>query len=447
MIGAVQPRVGGIMLILAALLAGALPASVRAFREPSPSPARTTIAQTPGPLLAAIPMVALGTRLAASVATMISLEQADPSPRRRALRSDRLALTLVRTISGGITPKSVVGTPMGRFFAMNVMYGHSITVFDRRYRRLKTITDEVPRSFLRMRLAPRARVRGAPVEAAVSADGNSLFVSQYSMYGVGFWQPGFDSCTARDVIDRSYVYRIDVRRLRKVTAYRVGEVPKFLAASPDGRTLLVANWCSMDVSVVDLRRRREVRRIPIGRNPRGIAFSRDGATAYVTATGDGRIAVLDMRRLEIRRWFRDVGVRPRHLVMAPGGRYLYVSLQGQNIAGLRDGSVLKLDPDTGRVLGRVDGLLEPRTAVLAPDGRALYVVDYLAGRLVKVDTSSMRVLQTVRLGRHPIGVTYDAARRRVWVAGYTGAIWILADERPLFSPRRAPSTRRGHARR
>ena len=250
-----------------------------------------------------------------------------------------------------------------------------------------------------------------------------------------------------------------MRRLRKVTAYRVGEVPKFLAASPDGRTLLVANWCSMDVSVVDLRRRKEIARIPIGLNPRGIAFSPDGATAYVTATGERRIAVLDMGELRVRRWFKEVGARPRHLVMAPSGRALYVSVEGHEVPGLRDGSVLKLDPTTGAVLGRVDGLLEPRTAVLAPDGRALYVVDYLAGRLVKIDTSSMRVLQSVALGYHPIGVTYDAAKRRVWVAGYGGrsGCWPTDGAEPTsrpgrdgppgaFSPRRGPATRCGHGR-
>jgi YVTN family beta-propeller protein len=402
------------VLVLVALLASAGPASAAPART---APAAAVTPTLPGSVRG-LPILGLG---AAVAVALPGLAGAAPDPRpsrraRRAFRSDRLVLHLVRTLSGGMAPKSVVATPMGRVFAMNVTYGHSITVFDRRFHRLKTISDEVPRSFLRLRYLADERVRGAPVEAAVSTDGGSLFVSQYSMYGPGFWEPGYDHCAEADLIDRSYVYRIDVRRLRKVTAYRVGEVPKFLAASPDGRTLLVANWCSMDVSVVDLKRRKEVARIPIGLNPRGIAFSPDGARAYVSVVGERRIAVLDMTHRKVTRWFDDVGVRPRHLVMAPTGRYLYVSVEG-------------LDPVTGRVLGRIDGLQEPRTAILAPDGRALYVVDYLAGRLLKIDTSSMRLLQSVHLGYHPIGVTYDPAKRRVWVAGYGGTLWVLAERR------------------
>ena len=414
------------LLILVALSVTATPATGVAA---TPSITATSNGPVLPDAVRPVPIVGLGGTVAAALTSTGVVASGDRPRPRRVPRSDRTVLHLVRTLSGGMAPKSVVATPMGRFFAMNVTYGHSITVFDRRFRRLKTISDEVPRSFLRLRVLPDERVRGAPVEAAVSTDGRSLFVSQYSMYGSGFWQPGYDHCAEGDVIDRSYVYRIDVKRLRKVSAYRVGEVPKFLAASPDGRTLLVANWCSMDVSVVDLERGKQVARIPIGLNPRGIAFSPDGTKAYVTVVGERRIAVIDMTRRKVKRWFDQVGVRPRHVVMAPTGRYLYVSVEGLEVQGLRDGSVLKLDPTTGRVLGRIDGLQEPRTAIVAPDGRALYVVDYLAGRLLKIDTSSMRVLQSVRLGYHPIGVTYDTAARRVWVAGYGGTLWVLAERR------------------
>jgi YVTN family beta-propeller protein len=356
--------------------------------------------------------------------------------RPRSVPSDKRRLHLVRTISGGLAPKSIVATPSGRVFAQNVTYLHTITVFDRRFKRIATISDSVRVRWLG---AGRSslRVQGAPVEAAVSVDGESIFVSQYSMYGPGFWSPGFDLCAEADAIDESYVYRIDVATLRKVRAYRVGEVPKFLAASPDGRHLLVANWCSMDVSVVDLRRGREVARIPIGLNPRGIAFSPDGSQAWVSVVGERRLAVIDMDRLRVRRTVDGIGIRPRHLVMSRNGRSLYVSLEGHEVAGLHDGSVLKLDPTTGAVLGRVDGLLEPRTMVLAPDGRSLYVVDYLAGRLVKIGTSSMRVLQSVPLGYHPIGVTYDAATSHVWVAGYGGSVWVLRDRARSTPDRRA----------
>jgi DNA-binding beta-propeller fold protein YncE len=186
--------------------------------------------------------------------------------------ADRRRLHLVQTISGGIAPKSIVSDQQGRVYAMNMMYGHTITVFDRHYKRVKDITDTIDLSRYGYRGYPEP-VQGAPAEAAVSPDGRKIYVSNYSMYGPGFKHPGFDLCKASDRIDRSFVYEIGTRSLRKTAAIEVGEVPKYLAISPNGRTMLVGNWCSWDISVVDLRERREVARIPAGVAPPGIAVT------------------------------------------------------------------------------------------------------------------------------------------------------------------------------
>ena len=45
----------------------------------------------------------------------------------------------------------------------------------------------------------------------------------------------------------------------------------------------------------------------------------------------------------------------------------------------------------------------------------------------KLDTSDMRILQTVPTSTHPIGITYDATTSRVWVACYSGAIMVFDD--------------------
>ena len=39
----------------------------------------------------------------------------------------------------------------------------------------------------------------------------------------------------------------------------------------------------------------------------------------------------------------------------------------------------------------------------------------------------MRTLQTISARSHPIGITYDCATRRVWVACYTGSIRVNDD--------------------
>jgi DNA-binding beta-propeller fold protein YncE len=71
--------------------------------------------------------------------------------------------------------------------------------------------------------------------------------------------------------------------------------------------------------------------------------------------------------------------------------------------------------------------VEPRTTVISDDGRSLYVVDYHPGTVVKLATSDLSELQERYLGYHPIGVTYDDASDKIWVAGYGGSVWVLKD--------------------
>ena len=52
-------------------------------------------------------------------------------------------MRLAKTIHGNISPKSVVASGSGYIIAQNMMYRHSITVYDRSYRLVKTIPDRV----------------------------------------------------------------------------------------------------------------------------------------------------------------------------------------------------------------------------------------------------------------------------------------------------------------
>jgi YVTN family beta-propeller protein len=290
---------------------------------------------------------------------------------------------------------------------------------------VKTIPDTVRLSSYGID-GHRGVSNGAPVEAAADPDGRHVYVSNYSMYGNGFGPEGSDVCSpqsaARAGVSPSYVYRIDTRSLRVDAVYGVGLVPKYLTVTPDGRFLLVSNWCSYTVSVVRLSTGREVGEVYVGAYPRGLAVTRDSTTAYVAVMGSSEVAVVDLDRLKVKRRFY-VGNGPRHLVLAPRDRFLYVTLNGES-------SVTKVNPRTGHTLDRVYTGRDPRTMAMAPDGRTLYVVNYLADTVSAIRTSDMAVLQTIATGdepvpSHPIGVTYNPRGNRVWVALYSGRILVF----------------------
>jgi len=349
----------------------------------------------------------------ASTSTSTSSTTTSTAPSQPAV--DR-PLQLLKTVTGNISPKSVVATGSGLVFAQNMMYRHTMTVYDRTGSLVKTIPDGV--DLASFGYPGHAGVsRGAPVEGAVSPDHKNFYVTNYSMYGDNFGPEGSDNCSGPGGLSPSFVYRIDLTKLTITGVAEVGMVPKFVAVTPDNRYILVTNWCSFDLSVIDRATFKEIKRIPLGTDPRGIAVNPSSTVAYVAVMGSSDIARVDLGSFSVG-WFRGVGLSPRHIVLDPAGRYLYATLNG-------DSRVVKLDTTTGNVVSRVETGSQPRSMAISSDGTALYVVNYRSNTVTKLRTSDMTILQTVATPSNPIGITVEPATHRVWVACYSGEILIF----------------------
>ncbi len=336
------------------------------------------------------------------------------------LTSAERTLVKVTDIPGAISPKSLAVSGTGLVFAQNMMYRHTITVYNRDYQLVATIPDRVvPARFGHEEFT--AELQGSPVEAAFTSDGRYAYVSNYKMYGGGLSTAASDGC-ARAGWPDSFVYRIDTQTLEIDQLIRVGPVPKFLAVTPDDSLLVVSNWCGYDVSIVDTSSGIEITRVDIGRFPRGVAISPDSRTAYIAVMGSTRIATIDLGTFKVG-YIEKVGSAPRDVVMSPDGSTLYVSLNGE-------GRVVKLDLATGTVVGKVATGSGPRSMSLSDDGTALYVVNYHSNTFSKVRTADLVELEEHPTGHHPIGITYDRETREVWVTPYGGPIHVFVDVAP-----------------
>ena len=327
-------------------------------------------------------------------------------------------MRVVRNIGGAISPKSVVASGDGLVFAQNMMYRHTMTVYSSAGDLLRTIPDTVDFSTFGVPGHPGFS-HGAPVEAAFTPDGRDVYVSNYSMYGVGFGPEGTDTCTPSSGYNDDYLYRVNVKRLVIDQVIKVGPVPKYVAISPDGRYVLVSNWCGYNLSVVDRATGQEIHRIPLGPYPRGIVVTPDSRTAYVAVMGTSNVAAIDLRTFAVS-WIYGVGSGPRHLVISPTGRYLYATLNGA-------GRIAKIDLTTRTVVGSVSTGSEPRSMAISADGTALYVVNYGSDTVSKLRASDLSLLQTIGTPHHPIGITYDRSTHDVWVSCYEGHILVFAD--------------------
>jgi YVTN family beta-propeller protein len=318
-----------------------------------------------------------------------------------------------------LQPKSIVASGDGLFFAQNMMYRHNVAIYDRAGNKLATIPDEVDLAAFGV---GEGVVQGSPVEAAFTPDGRFVYVSNYKIFGSGYSAVADDECNRGNWED-SFVYKIDVDTFEIVAVISTGAVPKFMAVSPDGSTLVVSNWCGFDVSFIDIATDTEVARVDVGRHPRGVAIDKDSQVAYVTVMGEHRIDMLGLQSHQVLRSYDTsvVGTTPRHILLSDDDRYLYVSNHKMNM-------VRKIDLSSGAVVGTAGTGTETRTMALSDDGESLYVVNYQDGTVSKVRTSDMEILQTVYSGTHPVGITYDADTRQVWVANYAGTLRVFLDE-------------------
>jgi len=326
-------------------------------------------------------------------------------------------LHLRKEIRGSISPKSIVSSGNGLFSAQNMMYRHSVTIYDTNGELKATIKDKVKLSEFGFEEYKSEWYLGGPVESCFSHNGKYLWVSNYSMVGKEFSKEGCDACVGQQY-DPSFVYKINTTTFEIENIIKVGAVPKFIAINEQSNKLLVTNWTSSDVSIIDLVTEKEIKRLEVGRHPRGIAITKDGLTAYITIMGSSKIAKINLETYKVN-YIENVGKAPRHLVLSNDDKYLFCSVNSANL-------IVKINLLTNE-MAKCITKSGPRTMVLSANQSFIYVVNYFSDSFQKIDAQSMKIIETVKTAHHPIGIAGDWVNSEIWVSCYAGKIMIFTD--------------------
>jgi YVTN family beta-propeller protein len=307
---------------------------------------------------------------------------------------------VVAEVATGDRPAGVAFSRDGKRAAVTHWYGYDLAVLDVGPDGLK--------------VAGRVEVGPEPRGVAIAPDGETAYVA------VG---------VANEVV------RVDLDALRVTGRLAVGREPRGLALSPDGARLLGGNARSHDVSVVDTAAWKVIRTTAFdGDNLRQVAVSADGTTGYVANMQNRRFAtttnnidrgwVLGQRltrvALEGPDEFATITLDPQGraaadahgVAVSPDGKYLAVGLGGTHevmlfrtdrkrlpwrLNGARDLIPAELLNNDGR-LRRVALGGRPTELAFAPDGKNLYVANYLADAVQVIDAASAEVVRTIELG-------------------------------------------------
>ena len=333
--------------------------------------------------------------------------------------TDQTKMILLNTIDGAIRPKSVSASNTGLVSAHNMMYRHSVTIYDAQSMELQaTVSDSVQLADFGYRKYS-GNYKGAPVEGAFSPDGKYLYFTNYAMYGKGFTKEGHDTCSPASGYDTSFLSRINLEDKKIDAVYPVGSVPKVVKVTPDNKYILVSNWCSYTVTIISVESQKTVKSIKIGRYPRGISISSDSKFAYVAEMGGNRIHRIALDDFSVTHI--PIGSNPRAIELSPDNTKLYATL---NISG----KVIAWDLEANMAIKTVATGKSARSLAISSDGSSLFVVNFRSGTLSKVRTSDMKVIQNIKVCVEPIGVTYDSETSRTWVACYGGSIKVFANQ-------------------
>ena len=354
-------------------------------------------------------------KIAAGISIVVLASSTAISP-SRASEVTETKMKLVKTFTGSLSPKSVAASQNGLVSAHNMMYSHSVSLFDSNSLELvKTVKDSV--DFKELGVSGfTGKHRGAPVEGAYSPDGKYLYFTNYAMYGSGFTKEGHDVCSPASGYDKSYLSRINLETLKIDAIYPVGSVPKVVKVTPDNKYILVSNWCSYTLSVISVEKEKVVKTIKIGRYPRGIAISADSAYAYVVEMGGSKIHRINLS--DFSKSLIPIGVNPRAVELSPDNKTLYATL---NVSG----RVIAWDLEANQAIKSVKTGSTARSLAMSGDGSALFVVNFTSGTVTKLRSSDLSKVQTIKVCKEPIGITYDNATNRTWVACYEGSVKVF----------------------
>lgn len=312
------------------------------------------------------------------------------------LEKDGLPLFKIGEIPTAVQPKSVTFSPDGRYLAVaSLGSSRGLQIF--RTDPLEHVVDLIP--------PDRGKSRTGYVESCWLGSRKEVWFSQmdtgeFHVYGTDSWDyrgswtgEGLWSKVLLANRDETRVYlshwssqnvtEIDTVSREVRRSFETSGIPRGLALSPDGGTLLVAIYSADALDYINLETGEVTTRTYSDRIGAMRHIVSDGLRGlhYVTNMARKTVyALSDRTGLIVRRF--DVGHKPNTAQISPDGRWLFVSCRGPNnprtylIEGPEYGRVYLIDLDRQEVAGWIWGRDQTTGLDVSPDSRTLAFTNF-----------------------------------------------------------------------
>jgi YVTN family beta-propeller protein len=187
----------------------------------------------------------------------------------------------------------------------------------------------------------------------------------------------------------------------------LGVGPEGMAITADGKYLITANKGSNNISLIDLDSQRIIEHIPVGRSPLRVALSPWGDWAYVTNNRSNELMIVGLNERQV---VSTINTRPGPVGVAssPGGDAVFVSCRESNV-------IQEVDTDLKKVINVLPTNIGPMDVIFDGKRGRLYVANSLSNDVcVLVESMNMKET-TIPVGDSPNALALDDSRRLLYV--------------------------------
>jgi len=174
----------------------------------------------------------------------------------------------------------------------------------------------------------------------------------------------------------------------------------------------ITNEKDNTVSVLDVKKMKVIDTVKVGQRPRGIIISNDGRLVLICASDDDRVEVRDVETMKLK-YILPSGPDPELMVLSPDDSVLY-------IANEDDAMVTVVDMADKMIIDDIPVGVEPEGMGLTNNGKVLVNTSETTNMAHFISTDNLEIFENVLVDQRPRVAMFTPDDSEVWVSAEIG---------------------------